>query len=630
MRWSIRRSDHLDERGAVAIIVALSMSALLVVAGTVFDFGLARSDKLTNKTYTDTAAIAGIHATDVGDSQPRPFAGACAALEYLRVNDPEVAGLTSTWKTGAGVGIGSDPCNPNTGLLNSICVPNTTSTWAWFSGTAAGGRITVDIKSGYLTPDPAFDPAGSGDNSALGGCDQLAVIVHEIEHPGLGRVASAQDIVTKNRSVARAVPSNSVQYALALLVLERTNCPAIFLNSQNTHVEVQGNGTAPGVIHADSLANGPGCTGTKALSGKFAGNIRADHAPTGDAPGRITVAALSSLPGAVPGNATDGAANVCSQTTSGGCNPATGLGVIGRGQVDTRYLAGAKIALAAAASTTSGYNMTLATAIANGYTVVSSCTNTQVNPTALKIYVNCPGGVSFKASSFPNATDIVFNGGVSLTNNSLSMPNAVRVYVKGPGFNSAGSLRLNTGAAATCADRTGAPRAQLVIGSGGFTSNGNPDYHMCSTTLLMADNRGAIPCPLPGAAVIPGTPPANNTCTGIVTLSGSGSMDWTAPNAISGPSNPTEWTKLEDLALWTETSNPSQIGGGGSLYVSGVYFLPNANPVTIGGNGSQSVGQNAMFIARQFTANGGGTLLLKPNPDDVITLPPPPVFGLVR
>jgi hypothetical protein len=107
-------------------------------------------------------------------------------------------------------------------------------------------------------------------------------------------------------------------------------------------------------------------------------------------------------------------------------------------------------------------------------------------------------------------------------------------------------------------------------------------------------------------------------------------VDWTAPNAVSGAATSGDWTNLEDLALWTETSIPSQIGGGGSLNVSGVFFFPNTNPVQIGGNGSQSIGYNAQFVARAFTANGGGTLLLRPNPNDVVTLPPPPIFGLVR
>ena len=72
-----------------------------------------------------------------------------------------------------------------------------------------------------------------------------------------------------------------------MLLLERTDCPSISLNSTNTKVEVQGVGSRQEVIHSDSLGSGPGCG--KVLTGKFSKNILADPAETGGLPGVIAV-----------------------------------------------------------------------------------------------------------------------------------------------------------------------------------------------------------------------------------------------------------------------------------------------------------------------------------------------------
>ena len=156
---------------------------------------------MTNQSYTDSAAAAGIRATDIGDGQNHPFLGACAAMNYLLVNDPQLAGMSSSWKTGAGASVTGDPCAAGAAQQTTVCAPNTSSSWAWYTGTSTSGSVTVDIKTGYTTPDPAFDASGSSDNglAAQGGCDQLAVIVHETEKPGLGKIASSNNIVTADR-----------------------------------------------------------------------------------------------------------------------------------------------------------------------------------------------------------------------------------------------------------------------------------------------------------------------------------------------------------------------------------------------------------------------------------------------
>ena len=54
------RSRSHDERGAVAILVALFLTALLIGAAMVLDFGLARVDRQVNKSAADAAVVAGL------------------------------------------------------------------------------------------------------------------------------------------------------------------------------------------------------------------------------------------------------------------------------------------------------------------------------------------------------------------------------------------------------------------------------------------------------------------------------------------------------------------------------------------------------------------------------------------
>ncbi len=109
-------------------------------------------------------------------------------------------------------------------------------------------------------------------------------------------------------------------------------------------------------------------------------------------------------------------------------------------------------------------------------------------------------------------------------------------------------------------------------------------------------------------------------------------MDWTAPNHVGRRSRSTRLGyNLEDLALWTEASHVSSIGGGASMDITGVFFLPNANPFIISGHGNQTIAANAQFVARKLSVQGQGTLYMRPDPNDSFTLPLfSATFNLVR
>jgi hypothetical protein len=660
------------EQGAVAIVVALSMTGLLVVAGMVFDFGLARTDRLTNKGYTDSAAAAGVRSLDGGDGTAKPFRGGCTALSYLRVSDPDLATMTGGWTHGDGSGVATDPCITGSVLQFDTCVANNTATWAQYHGAVTmsnGKALTVDINTGYTTPDPAFDPVGSADNgvTAMGGCDQLAVIIQESNQPGLGRIATSNNIVTKVRSVGRMTVANLGEASAALLILERTACPAISVNSTNTFIEVKGFGDKPGVVHSDSNGSDPAtCLPTvPAIYGKFANppGVSARQSETGTprVAGRITTVAASGAAGSVPANATDGSTKVCAEAATPAtssvspptaCTAALGRTLVGRGPVDRRYNTGAPTGVRGAIATASTeYNKTPTGAVPGTlatYTVLggstANCknipTNTNyVSPTP-KVFVNCPGGVTYSNDfTFANATTVVFNGDVGVKpGTTLSMPSVTRLYVKGStatggGLSSSGTLNVNTGTSPTCATRTTAPSAQLVVGTGSFTGGAQSNFHVCQTTVLMANELTLASCPIPTSPVVgPGPPPVDNSCNGYVDVSAGGAMDWTAPNRKpTTPAVQSDWDQLEDLALWTEASHVSSIGGGASMDITGVFFLPNANPFIISGHGNQTIAANAQFVARKLQVQGQGTLYMRPDPNDSFTLPlTTATFNLVR
>ena len=88
MRLTLRRCRRgtRTEQGAVAIVVAAAILALLVVTAMVLDFGLARMDRQVNKSAADNAVTAGIRGFDGGDANVYTFKGVCDALSYLRAN----------------------------------------------------------------------------------------------------------------------------------------------------------------------------------------------------------------------------------------------------------------------------------------------------------------------------------------------------------------------------------------------------------------------------------------------------------------------------------------------------------------------------------------------------------------
>lgn len=599
------RRVRRDEAGAITIMVALSMVTILVAAAMVLDFGIARLDRQQNKAVADSAVTAGMHGLDRGDGKPHAFSGVCQALDFLRANKPALSSLT--WA----------PCS-DPQKLATICQWGDTTTYARFTGSVDG--VSVEISSPYTLANSGWPEEQLGSLAAdqeakpEDACDQVAVVVRQTRHPGLGSLATSKDLTTAVRSVGRVSEGTDDGQPVALLLLDRTGCDSITINGGNSYVRVLASGITAGLIHSDS--NGQDCTGQqRILTGDHASGIIA-FAGSNGAPGLVRVRAMGT---AYAPFTYDSATNVVAQGGAIGPGP-----LVSRSPVDARYMSAAKAAI-------SDYETQAATA-GTGWTI-KNC-NTQASDLAAvtgKLWVDCNSNQSFDTSVTLNASTIFFDT-KSITSANLAMPNATRVYVRGDTATNGNAITENGGTFSmgqgsgnvSCPDTTTAPtltRSRLILGAGSFSSNSSSTIKLCSTTVVLRGGLtgGCIPSTY-------GTAPTTTLCNGRLTMAGQ--IDWTAPNKVQGQAAAADWQDFEDLALWGEGSGTHDVGGGGYMRLSGIFFLPNGDFQVHGGSG-QNV-KNSQYIARRFRADGGSKLELQPNPYDVIGVPTLTNFMLVR
>lgn len=657
-----------DDRGAVAIIVAISLVGLLVVVAMVLDFGLARLDRQENKSVADDAVTAGIRGFDKGTGLVYSYAGVCDALDFLKANAPELSSLS--WSA-----------NCTAAKKSLVCDPTDSTTWASFSGTVNG--YTVRIESPYTLPDSAFPedslPSLSGDDGQP--CDQLGVIITQSRKPGLGSLATSSDLTTTVRSVGRVTPKQG-DLAPALILLDRTHCGVLVVGSSGSpsRIIVKGNNPIPASIHADSNASDSGCgsgPNQQLMQGHQANGIVAYGAvdPTGTVSGTITAVAALTKPSTV---VSDGISNVYGTTgiypSSGTPSGVQGRPLVGRSPVDQRYLPGVTAAVEAAYpqwlqshSAPPGYTR-FGCPTAADMTTMAGMTTTNA------VYIDCPGNSGITLSGAIGAGTIYFHGYIK--GGVLKMPNAQKIYVddtdnSGAKVNNDAIVLNNNDAfcvrATGCTTGVTPPdpnqcpstslsptaKAQLIIRRGNLNGAGNSSLlRLCNTTVIMEGGQlGAGTAASPGGCLPTtyGTLPTSSPCPGASDVRGSGQintsgqLDWTAPNYYGNMDDPlapltdaqkqAAWDGGEDLALWDESyggsSSPTfAMAGGGKMHVAGVFMAPNAAPFQISGGGVQDL-SNAQYIVTSFSVGGNATLTMKVDPNNAIR-PPGFDFTMVR
>lgn len=654
------RRGH-EEQGAIAIMMALTLTLLMLVVGLALDFGLVRADRQTNKSAADAATLAGLQGLSTGDGTPHPYAGICAAVRYMAQNGPRFSGLSDTsgtWTNGLGVAQ-LNGCT-TAALTNATCADGVQASWGRYTwnGTWQGTALQVTIQSGYNLPDPAFveDSLSSATqtvNQSDGhqGCYQLAVIVRQNRKPGFGSLATSGELVSTIRSVGRVTTPPS-GYAPAMLLLKRTGCPVLQTgsNSGGSHIYVYGaassNGlTQPGTIHADS--DGSSCSGGsnqsiflgKAGSGIVsfgAPQLNAAGQPTGDPdpsrPGLITSVAASL--GLAPTKTRDALDNVYG---SAALNPAgagaatkhevTGRGLITREPVDDRYLAGVRTIVGNAQASVFA-SLTAANAGAAGYVVLNAasaaapCKPTPAEVTALnldptkKLFVDCTSNLGFVGPATFDAGTIVFNGVVAPAG-AVSMPHARQVYI----FGAAGKDGLDLGNGAEfsmhtsgniqsglCSNTPTEPvstnRAILVVKSGDIKETGGK-LQLCYTTVIAMGNaaNGCLP-------LVNGTAPTAIPCSGVAgdgQLSQTGGdVDWTAPNEYDVMMNADGEVDPVKAMGWVNANGPEDLAYWSESYGGSSTPTYNMN----GGGALHVVGVYMVPNADPFTIGGGATQTL--------------------
>lgn len=675
----VRRGAR-SERGAVAIIVAVSMVMLLVVTAMVLDFGLARLDRQRAKSTADSAVMAGLRAGDGGGDKLHTFLGVCGALQFLKANEAALSSLP----------LGSTCTAPDATI---VCDPATASTHAAYTATVTAGGVTsqVTIKSPYEVSDGNYYEETyaslSGDPGTAGGCDQIGVMINQSRRPGLGSLATSSDLKLHIRSVGR-VDIGDGDVAPALILLERTRCQVLTNGSSGpgntSKIWVYGSGSTPSSIHSDSDASDAGCgsgPNQQLIAGNKASGIVALGAPTTGEPGLIST--MATLVGRASNIVSDGMTNVYgTNATVDAALPGTKAVIqprdrVGRLLADKHYLAGVTTSVRAAYSqwlldhsSPVGYS-TRVGCVPGGPAKAGYLASLAALLPGDSVYIDCPDPSGITIDSTIGAGRVYFHGFVK--GGTIHMPNATEVYIdntKDDGSKiSADALSLSNGtrfcmrgvsctdySTNTCssAETASSVHGRLFVRRGFLNSSDGSLLRLCNTTVYMLGGQlGLGTAAYPGGCLptTNGTLPTTTPCTGATSPAGSGylqlkgSTDWTAPNQYGDMSLPAPaglggddaliqaaWDNGEDLALWDETyavSPDFKMAGGAELNVSGVFFLPNAFPMTFSGGAVFDL-RDAQFITRAFAVDGGAQLLMRVDPFNAITLPEIDEWTLVR
>jgi hypothetical protein len=569
-----------DERGVIAVVIALFLTVLIGMAALVVDLAVLRQDRAADRQAADFVATAA--ATALARTGGTAEKACQDGWAYFLANVPDSSASVSA---------------PNcTAAFAGACDPDVGRTAV---GTA--GSYTVSITIPVTDDDPALahpdvvgGPAQASNPDFDGApCERVGVQITRNRKSTFASVLGSRSVNTNSRSVARVAARYGFDSPINLLLLDPTGCNA-FTASGQASIVVHPVEDKPGYITIDSDGKGTGASGARACtnansytidaSGNQNSSITALGNPDSGLAGVIRSYALTAGQGVAhaydPNDVTtnrltpkptassqrtgrakvDWAYNCLTLGLDGlvGPNPATGIN-------DDCIDAPTKPSYIAQLNTAIGPTSTTLPA---GYTLyprvgvpTDKCSfNSSDAPVTLppgNYWVNCPSGFSASNSVTFTSGNIVFQGSVSV--------------------GSQGSISINN---ANSSDST------VYLRSGGSLIKGGQGSLALHRTFVYLAN-GAIDI---GAGI--------------------GAVTWTAP--VSG--------NFSGLALWSESALAHGLGGQASISCVGVFFMPNADPFTFTGQGTQAALQ-IQLITYRLTVAGQGTLDLVPVPTNRLTFP---------
>lgn len=585
--------QHKD-KGASLIMVAFAMTLLIGAVALVVDLGVLRADIRSDRLAADASSTAGV-------AQINPFTSpdavnACdTAWRYALLNLEDEGSVDSDPDCGAEF---SGSCSPGD-------IRQTT-------GTAGSYAITIS----HPVPD-GHDLMGSqAPNSDVDGspCQRLAVTIQKFRPHTFARVLGFDSDTTTVNSVARITTRPGEDEIVPLLLLEPLDCEAMYTSGQGK-ITVGYNDTTntPGIIVVDSNASTCGPSNPYSIDSKGNQNgwIRALPVPGEEIPSAIKSYALANIGAADPSASYDPNDLDSDPDVLNGDRlypiPTPAFERITRKPIDWRYDCrdnydpypldasdpmGPGIEIPDcpfgdpahitqhrsdyASGTPSDEFGTLFTSwMGEGY----SCSpNGETIEESGNWYIDCPPsgpndiGLDVSNSNITIDGNVVMDGGLDLRNDSrmtINAPNSSDVF--------------------------------LYIRDGTILKRAQSTLILNRTFVYLED--GAVDIRAGSS-----TPPA--TCE--EDQSQVIGICWTAPETEDGD--------FEDLALWSETHLPHQIGGQGGNNLSGTFFTPMAEPFSLDGQASQ-LQFRAQFVTRRLEVKGQGVVEMTPDPDRTTPIP---------
>lgn len=680
-----RRAVHGD-RGAILILFALTLVIIFMMVAFAVDLGFGRSDRRTNRSYSDLAAIAaGYHLAGNADlnrfaPQADPVEACKAAIRSLQTNAPDFQPSSADFSPYADA---EAACTAHFATCDPSNLPLIVPSGPWEL------TITHPVSDSSIS-DSNFGADGLTDEDGDDPCERMGIDLGHSRDTYFARVVGIPEVHTAGSAVVRGrLPDPNERVVPAFFMLDRTMCKAIWTNV--------GAGTAapdPSLLYGDgilvrSTGSGPeeqaGFMHTDSNAAECNPSVTGDYAVFAREPGgydtMVVEPSASGQDGVIESTATNG------RSGAGGTNVPVSVGdVIGREPVDEVYQSAITQLHGIASAAVNDTGAPVSPDPTNNPVITYDCAGAPSTPPPASgpwiAYVNCAdfgGPLTANAStvvfegasvgngqlvSFPNATNVTVRGLLQI-DGTLHLPSAQNMYV-GERFvvGSNGVVGLNAVYDAAVSPSSTNPRCnangagpvagsttRLVVFSptGGapkdeaFVSAGR--LAMCATTVYLpgekndssydeksvtsgAECSAEYPCPLVGANDIPGARYAL-----------SGDVNWFAPDTSTAaltagmPLPPSGG--IEDLALWgegggsTNQTEGSSVKGGGTLFTySGVFFSPNSKVELQSGNANTGP-VDAQFIARAVTILGG-RFEMQPALQNTVPVPVRGSFQLIR
>ena len=558
------------DRGAVVPIVALCMTAIVMMLAIVIGLGASRSLRREARSAADAGATAG--ALSVRD--PTGTAKQCtAAMAYTFL---DVGGT-----------------QPSSSDITAACA-GMTGTCSTATRTAT---ITVDATTVTVT-NPVLDTSSLMNGTALGtgisqpadatadgaSCDRVGVQVTRPQSAFFQGIFGSDPGTYTVHSVAKYSPGGTGLRTPALAALNQTACNAI--DAGNGSIYLISNTTDAGLAISDS--NGPSCSsGNPILNGGSSGQICAQSAGSlvgqlhwYQAANSIGYNTSSSVYSTTPATCGSAAVSGYRYVASMSSTPTRTTRV----PVDNVYHCTnvpTSVQLLCTTPDPISTLQTLSTSSASspptGYTTWSSPCSTQSAAVTLpsgSVWVNCPTfTVKGNALNIPGGSNVIFNGAVSVE--------------------AGGYLKANTSGSA---DSNGFPvptnsalQTTLIINS---TAAGA--FNMQSTSSNVALAQTAV------------------YSRGGVTISGSPVIRWTPPTAPDASAG-----GLKSLMYWSESTQQFALSGSPSIFAKGVLFHGNGK-LFISGGGLIDLQKVQMWVDT-IGISGSGGVKLSYDPDNSVS-----------